>query len=209
MLPNLKESSFDSTSGSRTSGDPSAVWAVMRVITVSIQAALMSLPAPHRSGGRRLLIAGQPRVYQHASASLAWFAYFSSTLNISFHCCQWVRACCCSPNIVSIPARSAGAYSGSSRITGGGPAPPLRVRLPPQEQGTAASPYSEPAKGTSACWAVFIGIIYGYKLTRSTEKRSQFLIFWRKKKKGTKVKHFYSVHTKNNGTKPTSQNICN
>ena len=86
------------TSGSRTSGDPPAVWAVMRTLTVRIQATLKSGPAPRRSGGRRL-IAGRPR-YQHAATCVAHFSSAPSIFSIvGFAGCQWGRACCCSPDV--------------------------------------------------------------------------------------------------------------
>lgn len=124
ILPGLKR--VANTSGSRTSGDPPAVWAVKRVVTVRIQAALMPRPAPHRSGGRRL-IAGQPH-YHHPAPCAAHFCPAPSVCFIvGFPRCQWVRACCCSPN-VSIPARRDWACSPGRSVTrrgGGVAAPPL------------------------------------------------------------------------------------
>lgn len=68
------------TSGSGASGDPAAVRAVMRVVTVRIQAALMSRPALSRSGGRRLI----PGRDHHAAPCMVHFCSANAIFIVGF-----------------------------------------------------------------------------------------------------------------------------
>ena len=168
----------------------------MRTLTVRIQAALMSGPAPRRSGGRRL-IAGRRR-YQHAATCMAHFSSAPSMFSIvSFAGCQWGRACCCSPE-VSIHEECRSPIQPEWVQRGGAG----WYRPTDLEAGRAMSNntvYNVWAGQTlSSCGANDV-----YELTQSTEKRSQFLIsFWKGKKKEKKKRNPSKTFPliQNNGT---------
>lgn len=123
---------FFFTSGSRSSGDPPAEYALIRALTVRNQAAFMPRPAPLTGSGGRRLILGQPHS-QHTGHfcsapddNVFFIAGVFPALSVTQ---EHAAARLTSPSSLrglteAIQACGVGGVGG-----GGGPAPPLCVRL--------------------------------------------------------------------------------
>lgn len=193
--------SFDSsTSGSRSSGDPAVVWAVMSAVTARNQSLLT--PRSHRPGARRL-IAGRTAVSALLPSQPPWLNLLSEDTQViprllhygedwrslfTAGVLQWEEECQHRPS-------SAGQTN-------------------PNQQGMAASPLLHTTNFKDMNHMQFVSLVLKRlvcnELTQSTEKRSQFNIILEKKKrkKRNQVKHFI-LFIQNNGMKSTSHNISN
>lgn len=183
--------SFDSsTSGSRSSGDPAVVWAVMSAVTARNQSLLT--PRSHRPGARRL-IAGRTAVSALLPSQPPWLNLLSEDTQVIprlLHYCEdWRRLF------------TAGGLQGEEECQ-------HRPSSAPLLQGKKIQ-ISRARQRLPCCTQP---ILVCNELTRSTEKRSQFNIILekkkRKRKKENQVKHFIPF-IQNNGMKSTSHNISN
>lgn len=188
--------SFDSsTSGSRSSGDPAVVWAVMSAVTARNQSLLT--PRSHRPGARRL-IAGRTAVSALLPSQPPWLNLLCEDTQViprlRHYCEDWRRLF------------TAGGLQGEEECQHRPlSAPLLQGKKNPNQQGTAASPllhttnFKDMNHMQFAVSLVLKRLVCN-ELTRSTEKRSQFNIILEKKKKKKKKrkpsKTFYSVYTK-------------